>query len=304
MAIQSPEPIILSAKNRSAGRTLGSLIVELRPLDWIKNLFVLVPILFSGNLFSLPLLIHSCLGFILYCLLSSGTYYFNDLVDREEDRRHPVKALRPIASGQISLPLARIVMVILTGSGLAGAFALGLRFGLIALIFVLLHIGYSLGLKDRVIVDVLVIAAGFVLRVLAGSLLAGAVPSAWIILCTVLLSLFLGFSKRRHELIVLGDRAAVHRKVLKLYSLTFLDQMIGAVLAATVVCYALYTINKSPYQIYSVFFVLYGMFRYLYLTHQQGHGGRAAESFFSDRPLLATVLGWALFMFWDIYLLG
>jgi hypothetical protein len=147
-----------------------------------------------------------------------------------------------------------------------------------------------------------VIAAGFVLRVLAGSALVAAVPSAWIILCTVLLSLFLGFSKRRHELIILGDRAGLHRKVLKLYSLTFLDQMIGAVLGATLVFYALYTINKGPYQIYSVFLVLYGMSRFLYLTHQHGHGGRAAESFFSDRPLLITVLGWALFMFWDIYL--
>jgi hypothetical protein len=119
-----------------------------------------------------------------------------------------------------------------------------------------------------------------------------------------LLSLFLGFSKRRHELVVLGDRAIAHRKVLKLYSLPFLDQMIGAVMAATVVCYTLYTVNNGPYQIYSVFFVLYGMFRYLYLIHQHGHGGRAAESFFTDLPLLFTVIGWTLFMLWDIYLRG
>jgi 4-hydroxybenzoate polyprenyltransferase len=301
MAVQSHEHIISSTKKR-AGGTLNALITELRPLDWIKNLFVMVPLLFSGHLFSMPLPVYSLLGFILFCILSSGTYIFNDLVDREGDRRHPVKALRPIASGQISIPLARFVMIVLTVTGLAGAFALGVRFGLIALVFILLHLGYTLGLKDLVILDVLVIAAGFVLRVLAGSALVAAVPSAWIILCTVLLSLFLGFSKRRHELIVLGDRAAVHRKVLKLYSLTLLDQMIGAVLAATVVFYALYTINKGPYQIYSVFFVLYGMFRYLYLTHQEGHGGRAAESFFTDRPLLMTVVCWALFMFWDIYI--
>jgi 4-hydroxybenzoate polyprenyltransferase len=303
MAVQSHEPIIPSTKKkRSTGGSLRALIIELRPLDWIKNLFVLVPLLFSGHLFAMPLPVHSLLGFILFCILSSGTYLFNDLIDREEDRRHPVKALRPIASGQISVSLARFVMIGLTVTGLAGAFALDSQFGLIALVFILLHLGYSLGLKDRVIVDVLVIAAGFVLRVLAGSALVAAVPSAWIILCTVLLSLFLGFSKRRHELIILGDRAGLHRKVLKLYSLTFLDQMIGAVLGATLVFYALYTINKGPYQIYSVFLVLYGMSRFLYLTHQHGHGGRAAESFFSDRPLLITVLGWALFMFWDIYL--
>lgn len=280
---------------------MGALIIELRPLDWIKNLFVLAPLLFSGHLFTLTLAVKSLLGFIMFCILSSGAYLFNDLMDREDDRHHPGKALRPIASGQLSIPLARIATAGLAVIGLSGAFALNARFGMIALGFILLHLGYSLGLKDRVIVDVLVIAAGFVLRVLAGSVLAAAVPSAWIILCTVLLSLFLGFSKRRHELIALGDRAIAHRKVLKLYSLTFLDQMIAAVLSATVVSYALYTINNGPHQIYSVFFVLYGMFRYLYLIHHQGEGGRAAKSFFTDRPLLLTVIGWALFMLWDIY---
>jgi 4-hydroxybenzoate polyprenyltransferase len=302
MAVQPSEQVLPSAKKQPGAGSIGALIIALRPLDWIKNLFVLAPLLFSGRLFILTTTVKSLLGFILFCILSSGTYLFNDLMDREEDRRHPGKALRPIASGQLSVPLARVITAGLTISGLAGAFALDSRFGLIALGFILLHLGYSLGLKDRVIVDVLVIAAGFVLRVLAGSALAAVVPSAWIVLCTVLLSLFLGFSKRRHELVILGDRAIAHRKVLKLYSLTFLDQMIGAVMAATVVCYALYTINNGPYQIYSVFFVLYGMFRYLYLVHHRGEGGRAAESFFTDRPLLITVVGWTLFMLWDVYL--
>ena len=302
MVAQPSEHVIPSAKKQSVAGPMGALIIELRPLDWIKNLFVLAPLLFSGHLLDLALTVKSLLGFIVFCILSSGTYLFNDLMDREEDRHHPGKALRPIASGQLPVPLARTVTAGLAVIGLAGAFALDFQFGMIALVFILLHLGYSLGLKDRVIVDVLVIAAGFVLRVLAGSALAAAAPSAWIILCTVLLSLFLGFSKRRHELVFLGQQAVAHRKVLKQYSLAFLDQMIGAVLAATVVSYALYTINNGPLQIYSVFFVMYGMFRYLYLIHHRGQGGRAAESFFTDRPLLATVVGWALFMLWDTYL--
>jgi 4-hydroxybenzoate polyprenyltransferase len=276
----------------------------LRPLDWLKNLFVLAPLLFSGCLIDYPLAAKSLLGFLLFCILSSGAYLFNDLMDREEDRRHPAKALRPIASGLLPPSMAGGISFGLILVGLIGASALDLRFGMVAFVFSLLHLAYSIGLKDWVIVDVLLIAAGFVLRVLAGSALVAVLPSAWIILCTMLLSVFLGFSKRRHELVLLGGQAKAHRKVLEQYSLAFLDQMIGAVLAATVVSYALYTINNGPLQIYSVFFVLYGMFRYLYLIHHRGHGGRAAESFLTDRPLLATVLGWTLFMLWDIYLRG
>ncbi|HET6464010.1 MAG TPA: decaprenyl-phosphate phosphoribosyltransferase [Nitrospiria bacterium] len=299
MTVHPSEQVIPSAK-KSASLTLA-LLTGLRPLDWLKNLFVLAPLLFSGHLFTSELVSKSLLGFILFCILSSGAYLFNDLMDREDDRHHPAKALRPIASGQLPPSLVGAISCGLILTGLIGAFALDLRFGMVASVFSLLHIAYSVGLKDWVIVDVLLIAAGFVLRVLAGSALIAVIPSAWIILCTMLLSLFLGFSKRRHELVLLGERANVHRKVLEQYSLTFLDQMIGAVLAATVVSYALYTINNGPLQIYSVFFVLYGMFRYLYLIHHRGHGGRAAESFLTDRPLLATVLGWTLFMLWDIY---
>ena len=302
MAVQPSEQVIASAKKRPVTGSIGALIMALRPMDWIKNLFVLAPLLFSGHLFDLMPAAKSLLGFIVFCILSSGAYLFNDLMDREDDRHHPGKTLRPIASGRLSVSFARIAATGFGLVGLAGAFALEPRFGLIALVYILLHLGYSLGLKDWVIVDVLVIAAGFVLRVLGGSALAAVMPSAWIILCTVLLSLFLGFSKRRHELVVLGERAFHHRKVLKQYSLPFLDQMIGAVLSATVVSYALYTINNGPFQIYSVFFVLSGMFRYLYLIHHQGQGGRAAESFFTDRPLLMTVVGWTLFMLWDVYL--
>jgi 4-hydroxybenzoate polyprenyltransferase len=291
--------VIPSAKKPAS--LIVALLTGLRPLDWIKNLFVLAPLLFSGHLFTSELVSKSLLGFILFCILSSGAYLFNDLMDREDDRHHPAKALRPIASGQLPPSFVGAISFGLILTGLIGAFGLDLRFGMVASVFSLLHLAYSIGLKDWVIVDVLLIAAGFVLRVLAGSVLIAVIPSAWIILCTLLLSLFLGLSKRRHELVLLGEGAKAHRKVLRQYSLSFLDQMIGPILAATVVSYALYTINNGPLQIYSVFFVLYGMFRYLYLIHHRGHGGRAAESFLTDRPLLATVLGWTLFMLWDIY---
>jgi len=274
----------------------------LRPLDWIKNLFVLAPLLFSGQLLTAPLIQKSLVGFGLFCILSSGVYLLNDLLDREKDSHHPSKAFRAISAGHISVMTAGISSISFVLVGIAGAFILDVWFGSVAMVFLVFHLGYSFGLKNQVIVDVLMISAGFVLRVLAGATLLNIFPSAWIILCTVLLSLFLGFSKRRHELILLGGAAAKHRSVLAHYSIGFLDQMISAVLASTIVSYALYTINNGPYQIYSVFFVLYGMFRYLYLIHQRGEGGHAAESFFSDVPLLITVIGWGVFMIWDIYM--
>jgi 4-hydroxybenzoate polyprenyltransferase len=277
-------------------------LAELRALDWLKNVFVLAPLLFSGHLLSSDLILDSLIGFVLFCALSSASYVFNDLFDLESDRHHPAKASRPLVSGRISVGQAKIVLSVLLLAGLAGAFALNPRFGLVALVFVLLHVAYTLRLKDRVLVDILIISFGFVLRVLAGATVVNVMPSAWIILCTVLLSLFLGFSKRRQELVLLGPSAGTHRKVLRHYSLPLLDQMISAVLAATIVSYALYTVNNGPYQVYSVFFVLYGMLRYLYLVHRHGQGERPAESFFTDPTLLITVLCWTLFMFWDIYL--
>ncbi|HEY5648819.1 MAG TPA: UbiA prenyltransferase family protein, partial [Nitrospiria bacterium] len=224
----------------------------LRPLDWMKNLFIIAPLVFSSQLGEPEVVIQTFLGFALFCFLSSAVYIFNDLVDVEDDRRHPLKSRRPLASGMVSEGGAKFLATALAVTGLAGANFLAWQFGLIGLAYVLLHVGYSLILKNWVIIDVMAIAAGFVLRVLAGSVLVGVVPSAWIILCTVLLSLFLGFSKRRHELSIAGTLAPSYRKVLGQYSLGFLDQMISAVMAATVVSYALYSINNGPFQIYSV----------------------------------------------------
>lgn len=302
MAYPPSEQAVASARKDSLTSGPAAWFAEIRPLDWIKNVFVLAPLLFSGHLLTPGLVLNALVGFAIFCALSSASYIFNDLFDLEGDRHHPAKAARPLVSGLIPLYKARIATVVLALTGLAGSFVLNPRFGLVALVFVLLHIGYTLRMKDWVIVDILIISFGFVLRVLAGATVVNVMPSAWIILCTVLLSLFLGFSKRRQELVLLGAASGAHRKVLRHYSLPLLDQMISAVLAATIVSYALYTVTNGPYQVYSVFFVLYGMLRYLYLVHRHGQGERPAESFFTDLPLLLTVLGWGLFMFWDIYL--
>ena len=304
MAIYPSEHVVPSEGKISLLSPVVTWISALRPLDWIKNFFVLAPLFFSGNLWTLPLILKAVMGFGLFCLLSSGSYLFNDLMDRENDRHHPEKASRPIASGRITPFSAGIASAGLVAIGLTGGFLLDPVFGWVCLVFILVHLAYSMGMKDWVIVDVLLISAGFVLRILGGSAVVSVAPSAWIVLCTVLLSLFLGFSKRRHELVTLGEGATSHRRVLDHYSLNFLDQIISAVLSATIVSYALYSINNGPFQIYSVFFVLYGMIRYLYLVQHRGHGGRPAKSFFADTPLLATTIGWALFMAWDIYFRG
>ena len=302
MALHPTHPVAASVKQSTSLSRPLAWIIALRPLDWTKNLFFLAPLLFSGQVADINLVLKALAGFGLFCILSSGSYLFNDIVDLEKDRRHPEKARRPIASGQIPVFQAKIGAVIFLSVGLGGAFLFQTDVGILVFFFLLIQISYSLGLKDWVIVDILVISAGFVLRVLAGAAVISVTPSAWIILCTVLLSLFLGFSKRRHELMLLGNNASTHRKVLEHYSLPLLDQMISAVLSATVVSYALYTINNGPFQIYSVFFVLYGMLRYLYLIHKHGEGGHVAGSFWGDRSLLVAGASWVIFMVWDIYL--
>jgi 4-hydroxybenzoate polyprenyltransferase len=302
MAHPPSDQAVPSARKSSPLSGPAVWFAELRALDWLKNVFVLAPLLFSGHLLSPGMIVDALIGFALFCVLSSASYIFNDLFDLEGDRHHPAKASRPLVSGRISVSQAKIALGALLSAGLVGAFVFNPRFGLVAVVFVLLHVAYTLRLKDWVLVDVLIISFGFVLRILAGATVVNVMPSAWIILCTVLLSLFLGFSKRRQELVLLGPSAGTHRRVLRHYSLPLLDQMISAVLAATIVSYALYTVNNGPYQVYSVFFVLYGMLRYLYLVHRHGQGERPAESFFTDLSLLITVVCWTLFMYWDIYL--
>lgn len=206
MTLHPTHQAAASVKQSSSLSRPFAWFTSLRPLDWTKNLFFLAPLLFSGHVADADLVLKALAGFVLFCILSSGSYLFNDLIDLEIDRSHPDKKRRPIASGQIPVLQAKIAAMILLGIGFGGAFLFEKHVGLLVFFFLLIQISYSLGLKDWVIIDVLVISAGFVLRVLAGAAVISVTPSAGIILCTVLLSLFLGFSKRRNELTLLGTR--------------------------------------------------------------------------------------------------
>jgi 4-hydroxybenzoate polyprenyltransferase len=280
----------------------------MRPQQWIKNFFVFAPLVFSGRLFHPDDLLLTVEGFLLFSLLASGVYIFNDLADLENDKLHPLKSKRPLPAGNLTVGAARWASAILIGGSVACAFLLSIAFGTALALYAFLNILYSLRLKDVVILDVMTISAGFVLRVVSGALLIQVGASEWLIICTVLLSLFLGFSKRRHEITVLESHANEHREVLQHYSPYFLDQMIGIVTASTVMSYALYTISEetvkkfgTDHLIYTVPFVLYGIFRYLYLVHKKVEGGNPTKLALTDRPLLANMLLWIVAVSFIIY---
>jgi 4-hydroxybenzoate polyprenyltransferase len=279
----------------------------LRPHQWLKNLFVLAPLLFSGRAGEPAARAPALVAFAAFCLLASGVYVFNDLADRENDRVHPVKRLRPIAAGRIAPPAALAAGLLLLVA------ALGLSVALRPLVlactgtYVAVNLLYTWRLKDVVILDVFAIAAFFVLRLLAGSAAVSVRPSVWLLLCGGLLALYLGFAKRRHELVLLGEGSAEHRSVLTHYSPAFLDQMSAVLLAVTIVSYIMYTLTSDTAQkvgsealSYSTPFVLYGVFRYLYLVHKHDRGS-PTETVLTDWPLLADVGLWLAYCGWVIY---
>jgi len=280
---------------------LTALLVSLRPDQWTKNLFVFAGLLFGQRLVDGSALTAAVGAFAVFCALSSAMYLVNDVLDRQEDRQHPIKSLRPIAAGIIAPGLALGAAVVLSLIGITGAFWLGRDLGFVALGFLLLLGLYSQTLKHIVIVDVLAIASGFVLRAVAGAVAVAVPISQWLLICTLLLALFLGFAKRRHELVLLGDGAAGHRRALAEYSPQLLDQLIAIVAAATVVSYAFYTVEpatvarfQTDWLTLTLPFPVYGIFRYLYLVHLREGGGSPTELLLSDRPLLACVALWAV----------
>lgn len=273
----------------------------MRQQQWIKNLFIFAALLFSEHLLDGWAFLISLAGFFLFSFLSSAVYLFNDVADVELDKLHPIKSSRPLAAGLLSKRVAMIAASILAVGSIVAGFMLNREFGVVLSLYLLINVSYSLYLKRFVILDVMTIAAGFVLRVLAGAVLIDVPTSEWLIICTVLLSLFLGFSKRRHELALLDLHANVHRSVLAYYSPYFLDQMIGIVTASTVMSYALYTISEGTVGkfgttnlIYTVPFVLYGIFRYLYLVHKKEEGGNPSKLIVTDAPLLVNVVLWVV----------
>jgi 4-hydroxybenzoate polyprenyltransferase len=276
-----------------------ALIRSLRPEQWLKNGFVLAPVVFSGRLDDTSVWLESMVAVAAFCAASSAVYLVNDVIDRDADRRHPSKRARPIAAGEISVGAALIAAAFLGAVAMAAAWAMGGWFPMVLGGYILLVILYSAILKRVVFVDVLVLEAGFVLRVVGGAVAIDVPVSRWLLLCAYLLALYLALGKRRTELALLGEGAGTHREVLGHYTLDLVDQAISVVLGATVLAYTLYTVADDTVEkvgseglMITVPIVLYGLFRYLYLLHRSEMGGSPTRVLVTDRPLLITVVVW------------
>ncbi len=279
----------------------------LRPQQWLKNGFILAPLLFSGRAGQSAWAFRALAAAAAFSALASGVYLLNDIADRTQDRVHPIKRDRPIAAGRVGAGAAAAAGVALIAAALAACWLLSPQVALFAGVYLALNVLYTLWLKRVVIVDVFVIAAFFVLRLLTGSAAVEVHPSVWLLLCGGLLALYLGFAKRRHELAVLGEASGEHRDVLREYSAPFLDQMSVVLLAVTIVAYIMYTLTSetaahvgSEALSYSTPFVLYGVFRYLYLVHRRELGS-PTETLLADRSLALTVAAWLGYCAWVIY---
>lgn len=278
--------------------TAGLLLRSMRPKQWTKNLILFAAPIFSQNLSSFPFLFKAVTAFFIFCIISGCVYIINDLFDLKQDKIHPLKSHRPLASGKLkpSTAIVATITLLLVSFGSA-LLTCNLMFTVIAFCYFLLQLAYSMFLKHIVILDVFSIAAGFVLRAIAGAEVIDVPFSTWLLFCAILLSLFLALSKRRHELILLEDDAIHHRKILFEYSPYLLDQMISVVTASTVITYTLYTVAEETVSKfgtdrlkYTIPFVLYGIFRYLYLIHQKNEGGSPEKVLLNDFPLLLCIL--------------
>ena len=308
-------PDIIDQVDSRPGRTVvrvrplpSSLVRSLRPEQWTKNLIIFGGLLFGQRLLDPHSVLYAFAGFVVFCALSGVVYLLNDVADRDADRSHPIKQHRPIASGALPVSTALTTAVVLGAVALVAAFLLRVEFGFFAAAYVGLLAFYSGPLKHVVIIDVLTIAIGFVLRAAAGAVVINVPISNWLLVVTILGALFLALSKRRHELVLLADAATSHRPILQEYTPYLLDQMISVVTASTLVAYAFYTINPETVEKFhtnhlglTLPFLLYGIFRYLYLVHQKEGGGSPAEMLLNDRPLLLCVALWALVVALIIY---
>lgn len=279
---------------------LKALLKTMRLRQWTKNVFVLAALVFDLKLREPDAIIRSMAGFFLFCFLSSVVYIINDIADVEADRNHPTKRNRPIASGKLPVPFAMGAAFILLAFTLIASYLLSWGFFLIAASYFLINLAYSNWLKHVVIIDVLVIASGFVLRVAAGvSLISVERFSPWLYVCMTLLALYMGFGKRRAELALLTVEANSHRRVLEGYTIAFLDQLINIVSAATIIAYSLYTFSapnvpENHAMMLTIPFVVYAIFRYLYLVQVKQLGGAPEDMILTDRPLQATFILWGV----------
>ena len=278
---------------------IADVIVTLRPHHWIKNTFVFAPLVFSGRFTQINMCLKATLAFISFCMVSSAIYAINDVCDRFEDRQHPIKKLRPVASGAMAPALAILMSVILMIFGLALVGFLNRPIMLIVLLYIVINIAYSLSIKHIAILDVLTIAAGFVLRIVGGGMAISVIPSYWLILCTVMISLFLGFTKRRVELLAVDPEQNNSRPVLKEYSIAFLDQVISMVTGTTILAYALYTVDAhtqmvlgSRAMLLTLPFVIYGLLRYIYIIYHLKQGADPTETLLHDIPTIINIFLW------------
>lgn len=284
-------------------------IAAMRPYQWTKNLLVLAALVFAGELAHVDKALVSLAAFAAFCLAASATYIFNDLLDIESDREHPKKRHRPLASGALSIGSAWLLLVALFGASIAIAWSIRVEFLLALVAYVVLTLAYTLKLKHVMIVDVMAIALGFVIRAVAGALALNVPFSNWLVVCTLFLATFLGLSKRRQEIVLLEEGAHSHRQVLQHYTVHYLDQLILIMAGGTLITYTIYTCSPEVIQrlgtdkLYVTLpFVVYGLFRYLHLIHHETGGGDPSSTLVKDKPLLATVVLWAIACALLIYL--
>jgi 4-hydroxybenzoate polyprenyltransferase len=286
----------------SSAPRLRDYISLLRPKQWIKNFFVLAPLIFAKELFQVAPLLTALRAFAGFCLTASAIYILNDIVDVEADRAHPEKKSRAIASGAVPPSHAYIAALLLLICVVLIVVGMDIHYAIAVALYLLINLAYSMKLKEVVLLDVFVVSTGFMLRVLAGAYAIDVQVSSWIVLCTMFISLFLGFAKRRGELLINKELGSVtHRKVLLLYDVSFLDQMLTIAAAGAVISYALYTVAPRTIEvygtdkmIYTTVFVLYGVFRYLYLTHTTSSIENPTNAVTSDRTILTTGFLWII----------
>lgn len=284
------------------------IFISMRPRQWTKNILIFIALFFSQNLFDSEMLLLTFMAFIIFCALSGSVYLLNDIMDRERDKIHPKKSIRPIASGKLNLRIAWFTMSVVAILAIACAFWINIPFATSALGYLLIQILYSIFFKHVVIIDVFSLAAGYFLRILAGAEAIAVPVSSWLLACGFFLSLFLALCKRRHELVLLAENKANHRWVLVEYNILLLDQMISVATTSSLVAYAVYTMSSETIEkfnttglVYTVPFVMYGLYRYLYLVYRREEGGNPEVTLLNDIPLLIDIAIYSVLMFLLLY---
>lgn len=286
---------------------LLGLLKSMRPRQWAKNVFVFVALFFDRKLTDPESVLRTLAAFVLLCLMSSAVYLMNDLADIENDRQHPIKKNRPLPAGQLNPVVAAIAAIVLASGSLAAGFMLSPGLGWILLIYLLLQISYTFWLKRVVLVDVLIVSAGFILRIVAGVVVIEVERfSPWLYVFGGFLALFMIIGKRRHELVLLGENAGDHRAILEEYNLDLVDRLLGLVTTGAVIAYTLYTflaegLPANHFMMLTIPFVLYAVFRYLYLIHVRHEGGAPEDILLRDRPMQVSILLWAIVVFVVLY---